>query len=128
MLTPFHLAIEVRDVAEARDFYGAKMGLPEGRSDAHWIDFNLFGHQLVTAFESGSWTGTAASPDCAIPSTSMPCQCRTSASSLRSMSGSDSRNESARLSRTLSLSPTSDFAASQATSTPCSLRTHREMR
>lgn len=47
-LTPFHLAIQVRDIDEARDFYGHKMGLPEGRSDSQWIDFNLFGHQLVT--------------------------------------------------------------------------------
>jgi len=48
MLTPFHLAIQVRDIDEARDFYGRKMGLPEGRSDTAWIDFDLFGHQLVT--------------------------------------------------------------------------------
>jgi extradiol dioxygenase family protein len=47
-LTPFHLAIQVRDINEARDFYGNKMGLPEGRSSPDWIDFNLFGHQLVT--------------------------------------------------------------------------------
>lgn len=47
-LTPFHLAIPVRDIAEARDFYGTKMFLPEGRSANEWIDFNLFGHQLVT--------------------------------------------------------------------------------
>jgi uncharacterized protein len=47
-LTPFHLAIQVRDIAEARDFYGAKMGFAEGRSSAEWIDFNLYGHQLVT--------------------------------------------------------------------------------
>lgn len=47
-LTPFHLAIQVRDIDEARDFYGAKMGLPEGRSAKDWIDFDLFGHQLVT--------------------------------------------------------------------------------
>lgn len=47
-LTPFHLAIQVRDIDEAREFYGLKMGLPEGRSAEHWIDFNLFGHQLVT--------------------------------------------------------------------------------
>jgi extradiol dioxygenase family protein len=46
-MIPFHLAIQVRDIAEARDFYGAKLGLPEGRSDEHWIDFNLYGHQLV---------------------------------------------------------------------------------
>ena len=48
MLTPFHLAIQVRDICEARDFYGVKMGLPEGRSDTEWIDFNMFGHQVVT--------------------------------------------------------------------------------
>lgn len=48
MLTPFHLAIQVRDIAEARDFYGVKMGLAEGRSSQSWVDFNLFGHQLVT--------------------------------------------------------------------------------
>lgn len=46
-LTPFHLAIQVRNLEEARDFYGAKMGLPEGRSSQQWIDFNLLGHQLV---------------------------------------------------------------------------------
>ena len=47
-LTPFHLAVQVRNIDEAREFYGVKMGLPEGRSTENWIDFNLFGHQLVT--------------------------------------------------------------------------------
>lgn len=48
MLTPFHLAIQVRNIDEALEFYGVKMGLPQGRRDTCWIDFNLFGHQLVT--------------------------------------------------------------------------------
>ena len=52
MLTPFHLAVQVRDIDEARDFYGVKMGLPEGRSDTSWIDFNMFGHQVVTHLNS----------------------------------------------------------------------------
>ncbi len=47
-LTPFHLAVQVRDIDEARDFYGSKMGFPEGRSDEAWIDFDMFGHQFVT--------------------------------------------------------------------------------
>jgi len=47
-IRPFHLAIQVRDLEEARDFYGAKLGFSEGRSDNTWIDFNMFGHQLVT--------------------------------------------------------------------------------
>ncbi|QDV41180.1 Glyoxalase-like domain protein [Stieleria neptunia] len=47
MLTPFHLAIQVRDIAEARDFYGTKLGFSEGRSDTCWVDYDMFGHQLV---------------------------------------------------------------------------------
>lgn len=46
-LTPFHLAIQVRDISEARAFYGGKLGLPEGRSGEAWVDYDLFGHQLV---------------------------------------------------------------------------------
>src|SRR5690606_11875109 len=48
MITPFHVAVQVRDIAEARDFYGGRLGFPEGRSAAHWIDFDMFGHQYVT--------------------------------------------------------------------------------
>lgn len=47
-LPPFHLAIPVDDLEAARDFYGTVLGLPEGRSTDHWIDWNFEGHQLVT--------------------------------------------------------------------------------
>ncbi len=46
-LSPFHLAIPVYDLPSARRFYGDVFGLEEGRSAAHWVDFNFFGHQLV---------------------------------------------------------------------------------
>jgi extradiol dioxygenase family protein len=46
-LPPFHLAIPVHDLAEARAFYGELLGCPEGRSSNSWVDFNFFGHQLV---------------------------------------------------------------------------------
>jgi extradiol dioxygenase family protein len=46
-LTPFHVAVQVRDIAEARQFYGEILGCEEGRSDRTWVDFNLFGHQFV---------------------------------------------------------------------------------
>ncbi len=46
-LRPFHLAFPVRDLAEARDFYGGLLGCPEGRSSEQWIDFDFFGHQIV---------------------------------------------------------------------------------
>ena len=47
MITPFHVAVQVRDLEEARDFYGGKLGFPEGRSSDQWIDFDMFGHQYV---------------------------------------------------------------------------------
>lgn len=46
-LSPFHLAVTVRNIAEARDFYGVKLGFAEGRCSEQWIDFNMFGHQFV---------------------------------------------------------------------------------
>jgi hypothetical protein len=51
-LRPFHLAIPVNDLDAARGFYGTLLGCPEGRSDAHWVDFNFFGHQLVCHLDS----------------------------------------------------------------------------
>ena len=47
MPTPFHLAIRVRDLASARDFYGGLLACREGRSSSDWVDFDFFGHQLV---------------------------------------------------------------------------------
>lgn len=46
-ITPFHLAFPVDDLAAARHFYGTVLGCPEGRSSETWIDFDLFGHQIV---------------------------------------------------------------------------------
>jgi len=43
----FHLAFPVDDLAAARQFYGEVLGCPEGRSADHWVDFDLFGHQIV---------------------------------------------------------------------------------
>ena len=43
----FHLAFPVRDLTEARAFYGELLGCPEGRSSTEWVDFNFYGHQIV---------------------------------------------------------------------------------
>ena len=50
-LRPFHLAFPVHDLAAARAFYGDLLGCPEGRSDDDWVDFDLFGHQIVAHFD-----------------------------------------------------------------------------
>jgi uncharacterized protein len=47
VLTPFHIAVQVRDIDEARQFYRNVLGCSEGRSSTEWVDFNLFGHQFV---------------------------------------------------------------------------------
>ena len=52
-LTPFHIAFPVRDIAEARRFYGETLGCPEGRSAPEWVDFDLFGHQIVAHLKAG---------------------------------------------------------------------------
>ena len=52
-LTPFHIAFPVHDLEAARAFYGGLLGCPEGRSSAQWIDFNLFGHQIVAHLKPG---------------------------------------------------------------------------
>lgn len=46
-MRPFHLAFPVHDLAAARAFYGGTLGCREGRSSDHWIDFDLYGHQIV---------------------------------------------------------------------------------
>ncbi len=43
----FHLAFPVHDLAAARGFYGDLLGCPEGRSSPEWVDFDLYGHQIV---------------------------------------------------------------------------------
>lgn len=43
----FHLAFPVHNLDAAREFYGGVLGCEEGRSSDAWVDFNLFGHQIV---------------------------------------------------------------------------------
>ena len=46
-LQPFHLAFPVKDLSETKKFYTQVLGCTLGRASDHWIDFNLFGHQIV---------------------------------------------------------------------------------
>lgn len=50
---PFHLAIPTNDLAKSKYFYGDVLKCPQGRIDpARWIDWNIFGSQIVTHFAS----------------------------------------------------------------------------
>jgi extradiol dioxygenase family protein len=56
----FHLAFPVHDLEAARAFYGGVLGCPEGRSAPDWVDFDLFGHQIVAHLVPGSRPDPAA--------------------------------------------------------------------
>lgn len=47
MANLFHIAFPVRDLEEARKFYSELLQCSEGRSSDIWVDFNLYGHQIV---------------------------------------------------------------------------------
>ena len=61
-LPPFHLAFPVDDLAAARAFYGQRLGCAEGRSADQWIDFNLFGHQIVAHLAPAAVRARATNP------------------------------------------------------------------
>lgn len=52
-IRPFHIAFPVHDLKLAREFYGGLLACPEGRSSDEWIDFDLYGHQIVAHLKAG---------------------------------------------------------------------------
>lgn len=53
-IAPFHIAIPVYNLNECRTFYRDIINCKEGRSSDHWVDFDLFGHQLVIHYKPKS--------------------------------------------------------------------------
>ena len=69
-MPPFHLAIPVDDLVAAEAFYGDLLGCPRGRRSADWIDFDFFGHQLVTHLSPEACAG--ADPRNAVDGEAVP--------------------------------------------------------
>jgi len=61
-LRPFHLAFPVHDIPAARAFYGDVLGCAEGRSADSWVDFDLFGHQIVAHLDPAAKPVAVANP------------------------------------------------------------------
>ncbi len=61
-VSPFHIAIPVHNLAECREFYREVLNCEEGRSSDHWVDFNLFGHQLVIHYKPKTEEDRYANP------------------------------------------------------------------
>ena len=62
MIRPFHLAFPVHDLAAARAFYGGVLGCREGRSAEYWVDFDLFGHQIVAHLDPAARPAATTNP------------------------------------------------------------------
>ena len=62
MTRPFHLAFPVHDLAAARAFYGGMLGCTEGRSSDAWVDFNLYGHQIVAHLDPAARAVAVSNP------------------------------------------------------------------
>jgi extradiol dioxygenase family protein len=71
-LRPFHIAFPVHDLAAARAFYGGVLGCAEGRSAPEWIDFDLFGHQIVAHLKEGMQPSAAVSTSNAVDGHDVP--------------------------------------------------------
>ena len=62
MTRPFHLAFPVHDLAAARAFYGGMLGCTEGRSSDAWVDFDLYGHQIVAHLDPAAKPVAVSNP------------------------------------------------------------------
>ena len=47
ILAPFHLAFPVKNLIDTKVFYTEILGCSLGRTNAKWIDFNFYGHQIT---------------------------------------------------------------------------------
>lgn len=61
-MRPFHLAFPVHDLAAARGFYRDVLGCGEGRSSDQWIDFDLYGHQIVAHLDPAAKPVATSNP------------------------------------------------------------------
>ena len=62
-LSPFHLAIRVKDLDETLFFYEECLQCTRGRESGNWVDLNFLGHQLVLhRVERAAWDETDTNP------------------------------------------------------------------
>lgn len=57
-MSPFHLALPVKELLAAETFYRETLQCTIGRRDERWIDFNFFGHQLTVHLSDSDASGS----------------------------------------------------------------------
>ena len=56
ILSPFHLAFPVKNLADTKEFYRDILGCSLGRTNKKWIDFNFLGHQITAHLSPESFS------------------------------------------------------------------------
>ena len=67
----FHLAFPVHDLNEARTFYVDILGCNTGRESDKWIDFDLYGHQIVAHLSPDDCSPVSTNP---VDKDNIPCR------------------------------------------------------
>ena len=67
----FHLAFPVHNLESAREFYVNILGCETGRESDNWIDFDLYGHQIVAHLSPDDCSPVSTNP---VDEDDIPCR------------------------------------------------------
>ena len=67
----FHLAFPVHNLESAREFYVNILKCKTGRESDNWIDFNLYGHQIVAHLSPDDCSPVSTNP---VDKDNIPCR------------------------------------------------------
>ena len=67
----FHIAFPVHNLESAREFYVNVLGCDTGRESNSWIDFNLYGHQIVAHLSPDDCSPVSTNP---VDKDNIPCR------------------------------------------------------
>ena len=67
----FHIAFPVHNLESAREFYVNVLGCDTGRESDSWIDFDLYGHQIVAHLSPDDCSPVSTNP---VDKDDIPCR------------------------------------------------------
>ena len=71
LIPRFHIAFPVHNLESAREFYVNILGCESGRESDSWIDFNLYGHQIVAHLSPDDCSPVSTNP---VDKDNIPCR------------------------------------------------------
>ena len=71
LIPRFHIAFPVHNLESAREFYVNILGCESGRESDSWMDFNLYGHQIVAHLSPDDCSPVSTNP---VDKDNIPCR------------------------------------------------------